>query len=146
MSIYIGIQLHVVNLPGLCDKLLLYQRGAFGGNKKSDVPLQGLSLTPQPPWKLYGNSSLHNMNYLMYLPLTFHSHFKTHNTCHYSICRKRFEKGFLAEIYHLYASVPLLMYFFLISSQFIKNFKRWSDFFQTKKLKNKSQLLKKWKN
>ena len=25
-----------------------------------------LSLTPQPPWKLYGNSS-HNMNYLMYL-------------------------------------------------------------------------------
>ena len=27
------------------------------------------------------------------------------------------KKGLLAEIYHLYASVPLLMYFFLISSQ-----------------------------
>ena len=39
-----------------------------------------------------------------------------HNRCHYSICRKRFEKGISAEIYYLYASVQLLMYFFPISS------------------------------
>ena len=47
---------------------------------------------------------------------TFHSLFIKHSTCHYSICRKRFEKGFLAKIYCLYASVGLLVYFFPISS------------------------------
>ena len=30
--------------------------------------------------------------------------------CHYSICKKRFEKGFLAEIYSLCASERLLIY------------------------------------
>jgi hypothetical protein len=47
---------------------------------------------------------------------TFHSQFITHNTCHNSICRKRFEKGFLAEIYCVNAFVPLFMYLFLVSS------------------------------
>ena len=42
--------------------------------------------------------------------LSHFSHFKTQNTCQYSICRKRFEKGLLAEI-------PLSMYFFLMLSQ-----------------------------
>ena len=38
--------------------------------------------------------------------LTFHNN----NTCNYSICKKRFEKGFLAEIYSLCASEWLLIY------------------------------------
>ena len=41
---------------------------------------------------------------------TFHSHLITHNTCHYSICKKRFEKGISAEIYYLFASERLLIY------------------------------------
>jgi hypothetical protein len=48
---------------------------------------------------------------------TFHSQFITHNTCYNSICRKRFEKSFLAEIYSLCASERLLIYLHPIFSQ-----------------------------
>ena len=36
---------------------------------------------------------------------TYLLHFITHNTNHYSICKKRFEKGIFAEIYVLALSI-----------------------------------------
>ena len=47
------------------------------------------------------------------------TYFITQNTCHYSICKKDLKRAFFAEIYCCRASVPLLMYSFLISSQFV---------------------------
>ena len=49
----------------------------------------------------------------------FHCDSITHNTSHYSICKKIFENGISAEIYYLFASVRLLAYLLPILSQFI---------------------------
>ena len=60
------------------------------------------------------SNSLHDLvGQKQVIPLTFHNN----NTCNYSICKKRFEKGFLAEIYSLCASEQLLIYLHPIFSQ-----------------------------
>ena len=101
-------------------------------SEKSTIqPSQGNSLRLSPNLKFHSNTTLIFTS--VFIPIaqlsfystpqktadhlfTFHSQFITHNTCHYSICRKRFEKGISAKIYYLYASVRLLMYFFPILS------------------------------